>query len=145
MPEKRVLVHGASGGVGVAALQVASARGLVCYGTAGSQLGREIAASEGAVEVFDHDSPDYRDGLLAATRGRGFDVILEMLADVNLGSDLKLLASRGRVVVIGSRDDATLNPRDLMGRRASIHGTTLGTSTGPRRPKSVPPRKSWKD
>lgn len=87
-----------------------------------------------------HDLPP-----LAATGGRDFDVILEMPANVNLGNDIKLLASRGRVVVIGSRGDATLNPRDLMGRRASIHGTTLGTSTGPRRPKSVPPRKSWKD
>ena len=48
-----------------------------------------------------------------------------MLANVNLGKDLKLLAFQGRVVVIGSRGDVTVSPRDLMTRRASIHAFTF--------------------
>jgi NADPH2:quinone reductase len=48
-----------------------------------------------------------------------------MLANVNLGADLKILAVHGRVVIIGSRGDATITPRDLMSRDASIHASTL--------------------
>ncbi|HEY1959092.1 MAG TPA: NADPH:quinone reductase [Polyangiaceae bacterium] len=119
------LVHGASGGVGIAALQFGRAMGLTLLGTAGSEKGRELAKREGAHHVFDHHDPKYRDAILAATNGRGVDVILEMLADVNLGHDLQMLAPRGRVVVIGSRGDVTLTPRDLMTRDASIHGMLL--------------------
>ncbi|MGH9394303.1 MAG: NADPH:quinone reductase [Terriglobales bacterium] len=123
-----VLVHGASGGVGLAAVQLARASGLRVLGTAGSERGAELAQREGA-QVFRHDQPGYRDEIMAATAGRGVDVILEMLANVNLGHDLKLLASDGRVVVIGSRGDVTISPRDLMARRASILAFTLwGTS-----------------
>ena len=53
------------------------------------------------------------------------DVILEMLANVNLGADLKLLRQSGRVIVIGSRGDVTITPRDLMSRRASVRAFTL--------------------
>ena len=62
---------------------------------------------------------------MKATSGRGVDVILEMLANVNLGGDLKMLALQGRVIVIGSRGDATITPRDLMSRRASVLAFTL--------------------
>ena len=48
-----------------------------------------------------------------------------MLANVNLSHDTKLLANNGRVIVIGSRGEVTINPRELMGRRASIRGFTL--------------------
>ena len=53
------------------------------------------------------------------------DIILEMLANVNLSYDTKLLANNGRVIVIGSRGEATINPRELMSRRASIRAFTL--------------------
>lgn len=78
-----------------------------------------------ARQVFDHTRPDYREQILNEIGGRGADLILEMLATVNLGYDLKLLAPNGRVVVIGSRGDVTLSPRDLMTRRGSIHAFTL--------------------
>jgi len=128
-PGETLLVHGASGGVGIAALQFARSRGLVAYGTAGSQAGQDLALREGARLVFDHGDQGHRDKLLAATDGKGFDVILEMLANVNLGDDLKLLARDGRVVVIGSRGDVTITPRDLMGRRGSVHAFTLWAIT----------------
>ena len=120
-----VLVHGASGGVGVAAVQLGRAMGLTVFGTAGSDAGRDLARREGAHVVFDHHDPKYREAILAATGGRGVDVVLEMLANVNLGHDLKMLAPRGRVVVIGSRGDVTITPRDLMTRDASIHAMLL--------------------
>ena len=120
-----VLVHGASGGVGSAAIQMARAMGLTVMGTAGTEKGRDLVKREGAHHVFDHTKPGYREEILKATNGRGVDLILEMLANVNLGHDLKLLAHHGRVVVIGSRGDVTITPRDLMRRRASIHAFTL--------------------
>ena len=120
-----VLVHGASGGVGIAAIQLARAMGLIVLGTAGTEKGRDLVKREGAHNAFDHTTPDYRQEILQATGGRGVNLILEMLANVNLGHDLKLLALHGRVVVIGSRGDVTITPRDLMTRRASIHAFTL--------------------
>jgi NADPH2:quinone reductase len=126
-----VLVHGASGGVGLAAVQIARALGLVVLGTAGTPRGLELARREGAHHVFDHRAAGYQDAILAATGGQGVDVILEMLANVNLGADLKLLARNGRVIVIGSRGDVTITPRDLMTRRAAIRAFTLWSITPP--------------
>jgi NADPH:quinone reductase len=120
-----VLVHGASGGVGIAALQIARAMGLKVLGTAGTPKGLELAKREGAHQVFDHRKAGYQEEILQATDNRGVDIILEMLANVNLPYDTKLLASNGRVIVIGSRGEVTINPRELMGRRASIRALTL--------------------
>jgi NADPH2:quinone reductase len=120
-----LLIHGASGGVGIAAVQIARAMGLVVFGTAGTARGLELVGREGAHQAFDHGQSGYQDAILKATAGRGVDVILEMLANVNLGADLKLLARNGRVTVIGSRGDVTITPRDLMSRRASVRAFTL--------------------
>ncbi len=124
-----LLIHGASGGVGIAGVQMARAMGLIVLGTAGTEKGLELVKREGAHQVFDHTKPDYREQILRATSGLGVDLILEMLANVNLGNDLKLLAPHGRVVVIGSRGDVTISPRDLMTRRASIQAFTLWGAT----------------
>jgi NADPH:quinone reductase len=120
-----VLVHGASGGVGSAAVQMAHAMGLTVLGTAGTQKGLDLAKREGAHQVFDHSKAGYQEEILKATSGRGVDIVLEMLANVNLAHDLKLLAPRGRVIVIGNRGEVTINARELMGRRASIRAFTL--------------------
>jgi NADPH:quinone reductase len=120
-----VLIHGASGGVGTAAVQIARALGLTVLGTAGTEKGLELVRREGAHYAFDHSQAGYLDQILKATSGVGVDVILEMLANVNLAHDLKLLAPEGRVVVIGSRGDVQITPRDLMLRRASIRAFTL--------------------
>jgi NADPH:quinone reductase len=120
-----VLVHGASGGVGIASVQMARAVGLTVLGTAGTPKGLDLAKREGAHQMFDHRSTGYTDAILKATGGQGVDIILEMLANVNLAADLKLLARKGRVIIIGSRGDATITPRDLMQRRASARAFTL--------------------
>jgi NADPH2:quinone reductase len=124
-----VLVHGASGGVGTAALQIARAMGLKVLGTAGTAKGLEVARREGAHQVFDHRKAGYQEEIIQATDSRGVDVILEMLANVNLSNDTKLLANNGRVIVIGSRGEVTINPRELMSRRASIRAFTLWSIT----------------
>jgi NADPH:quinone reductase len=124
-----VLVHGASGGVGTAAVQIARAMGLTVFGTAGTPKGRELAKREGAHQVFDHRKAGYQDEILQATGNRGVDIIVEMLANENLAHDTKLLANHGRVIVIGNRGEVTINPRELMMRRASIRGFTLWAIT----------------
>jgi len=124
-----VLVHGASGGVGIAALQIARAMGLKVFGTAGTPRGLEMAKREGAHRVFDHRNAGYQEELLQATSNGGVDIILEMLANVNLSYDTKLLANNGRIIVIGSRGEVAINPRELMARRASIRAFTLWAIT----------------
>jgi NADPH2:quinone reductase len=124
-PGETVLVHGASGGVGIAGVQLARARGLRVLGTAGSDRGRELVREQGAHHVFDHRAPDYLAQILDATSGQGVDVILEMLSNVNLGKDLTILAARGRIVVIGNRGRVEIDARDAMSRDADIRGMVL--------------------
>ena len=130
LPGETVLVHGASGGVGIAAVQLARAAGMRVFGTAGTGDGIALALQEGAHAVFDHRSVAHMEEAVAATGGRGFDVILEMLANVNLARDLKTLSMGGRVVVIGSRGTVEIDPRDTMGRDASIVGMSLFNTPG---------------
>jgi len=119
-----VLIHGASGGVGTAALQLARAAGMTVIGTAGSDKGKDLAAREGAHHVVDHTASDASNQLMKLTDGRGFDIILEMLANKNLAADLTMLAKFGRVIVVGSRGNIDINPRDIMGRDGAIIGMT---------------------
>jgi NADPH2:quinone reductase len=125
VPGETVLVHGASGGVGIAALQIARAAGLRVAGTAGTAEGIDLIVREGAHHAFDHREPGYLDRAMETTGGRGFDVILEMLANVNLARDLKVLSMGGRVVVIGNRGTIEIDPRDTMMRDSSILGMSL--------------------
>ncbi len=124
-PGETVLVHGASGGVGTAAVQLALAYKMRVFGTAGTERGREMVREQGAEEVFDHHATDYLARIKEATGGRGIDVILEMLANVNLGNDLTILAPRGRVVVIGNRGRVEIDARETMARDADIRGMVL--------------------
>ena len=128
-PGEFVLVHGASGGVGVAAVQLARAGGMKVIGTGGSERGRKLALEQGAHHVLDHRAPNYLDQIQPLTQSHGVDVILEMLANVNLDKDLKALAMGGRVVVIGSRGKIEIDPRDAMMRDASILAMLLFNAT----------------
>jgi len=119
------LVHGASGGVGLAAVQLARAAGLTVVGTAGSEEGLQLVRREGAHQAVNHKTADYRKQILDRTGGAGVDVIVEMVAHVNLAHDLQLLAHRGRVVVVGSRGRIEIDPRDVMSREAAVLGVLL--------------------
>lgn len=120
-----VLVHGASGGVGVASIQWAKHAGLKVIGTAGSEEGKRLVKEQGADFVFDHTSENYLDEIKTATGGKGVDIILEMLANVNLQKDFDVLAMSGRVSIIGNRGSLDFNPRVIMGRDATVYGIML--------------------
>ncbi len=130
---ERVLIHGASGGVGIATVQLADAAGLDVTGTAGSEAGSDLVAAQGAVRVLDHRDPRHLEAALELAGGRGFDLIIEFLANVNLGNDLKALAKRGRVVVVGSRGTVEVDARDLM----NAEGSVLGMRTPNARPREI--------
>jgi len=79
----------------------------------------------GASHVLNHGQPNYLTDLLKLTENRGVDIILEMLANVNLGRDLGVLARNGRVIVIGSRGKVEIDAREAMVRDAEIRGMIL--------------------
>jgi len=120
-----LLVHGASGGVGIAAVQLGVAHGMTVVGTAGTDRGRKLVQEHGAQHVLDHSAPDYLKKLMEVTGNRGADVILEMLANVNLQKDIDVVARFGRIVIIGNRGAIEINPRGTMGKDAAIFGLAL--------------------
>lgn len=129
IPGETVFVHGATGGVGLAAVQMGRAAGMRVIGTGGTEEGRRLAREEGAHAVLDHRAEGYLEELSQLTEGRGADVVLEMLANVNLNRDLEVVARYGRVVVIGSRGTVEINPRLTMTRDSSILGMSLVNAT----------------
>jgi NADPH:quinone reductase len=124
-----VLVHGASGGVGVAAVQMARAHGATVIGTAGTDEGLRLVKEQGAHHVLNHRDADYLQRIAPLTGGHGVDIVLEMLANVNLDKDLDAVAMHGRIVVIGNRGRIEIDPRKSMGKDASILGMTLFNAT----------------
>lgn len=126
-----VLVHGASGGVGLGAVQMARSHGLTVIGTAGTAEGLALVKAQGAHHVLNHRDADYLQQVLPLTGGRGVDVVLEMLANVNLDRDLELMALGGRIVVIGNRGRVEIDPRKAMAKDAAILGMTLFNTTRP--------------
>ncbi|MCI0603146.1 NADPH:quinone reductase [bacterium] len=124
-PVESILIHGASGGVGIAAVQLARSWGMNVIGTGGTDRGRALIKEHGAHHDLDHTAAEMPEQVMKITGGRGVDIILEMLANKNLGHDLSMLAQNGRVVVIGNRGTIEINPRDAMSREAMIIGMIL--------------------
>jgi NADPH2:quinone reductase len=125
VPAETVLIHGASGGVGTAAIQLARAAGLEIIGTVGTEKGEKLARDLGAHHVLNHRVPGYLDEVMKITGNRGVNIILEMLTNLNLGNDLPVLARNGRVIVIGNRGKVEIDARDLMTRDAEIRAMML--------------------
>ncbi len=128
-PGETVLIHGASGGVGLAAVQIARTLGLRVIGTAGAPAGLALVKTHGADHVLDHSKPGYLEALPDLTDRAGPSLILEMLANVNLAQDARVIARRGRIIVIGCRGPIEINPRDLMVREADVRGLLLFNAT----------------
>jgi len=124
-PGDTVLVHGATGGVGIATVELAHARGMRVIGSGGTDAGLATVRAHGADVTVNHREPSYIDAIRQAIGGRGADVIVEMAAHINLDRDLGLLAKGGRVVVVGNRGRVEIDPRQAMGRDAAILGMTL--------------------
>ena len=119
-----VLIHGASGACGIAAVQLATAFGLRVVGTAGSAVGAKLVQDNGADQVLRHDQEGYLDGL-----SESVDLVLEMRADINLAADTRVLSQGGRIAVIGNRGETTINARELMKTEADIRGVALGLAS----------------
>lgn len=125
IPGESVLIHGASGGVGLAAIQWAKNAGLRAIGTASSEAGRELVKANGADAVFDHSNEDHLSDIRDFTDGNGVDLIIEMLANENLERDFEALAMNGRIVVVGNRGSIQFTPRQAMTKEATIYGMSL--------------------
>jgi len=124
-PGETVLVHGASGGVGLATVQLARAHGLHVIGTAGTDAGLAAVREAGAHAVLNHRTPDYTDQVPSLSGSSGLNVVVEMLANVNLDRDLDLIGARGRIVVVGNRGRVEIDPRKTMAKDACITGVML--------------------
>lgn len=123
---KTAILTGASSGAGYATTVIlARAAGLQVIGTVGSEQGKALVQAQGAHHVLNHHNEGYLDSLQECTCGYGVDVILEMLANVNLDRDLGVMAKGGRVVIIGSRGRVEIDPRSAMGQESTILGMTL--------------------
>lgn len=121
-PGDTLFIHGASGGVGIAATQFARAAGLFVIGSAGTDEGLALVLAQGAHHAVSHKREGYLDEVKALTGGKGPAVIVEMLANVNLDRDLGLAAPGGRIVVVGSRGRVEIDPRQVMGKGLIVTG-----------------------
>lgn len=120
-----VLIHGASGGVGIAAIQWSKNAGLKVIGSASSEEGKALVREQGADAVVDHTDEGHLAKVIEMNDGRGVDVIIEMLANVNLENDFSALAMFGRITVVGNRGSIQFTPRLAMTKDATIYGMSL--------------------
>lgn len=120
-----VLVHGGSGGVGIATIQTARAYGLTVLATAGTDKGLQLVRDQGAHAAFCHREQGYQQKILEYTGGKGIDIIVEMAADINLQSDLTLVAPQGKVIVVGCRGTQAIDARLLMGKESAVVGMLI--------------------
>jgi len=128
-PGDVVLVHGATGAVGSAAIQLCRYFGIKAIGTGSQPNGREMILRLGASAAFNHRDTNYMAEIKAFTGGRGVDLVIEMLANVNLEADIGILARGGRVMVVGNRGTITINPRGLMVCEGDVRGVAMAKST----------------
>jgi NADPH2:quinone reductase len=124
-----VFIHGASGSVGTSAVQLAKRAGLTVIGSGGTAKGLELIVSAGADHAVDHTASDYLDEVRRLTNNEGPELILEMLANVNLAADMDLAAKFGRIIVIGNRGEVTITPRVAMMKELDIRGIALWNAT----------------
>lgn len=122
-----VLIHGGSGGVGTIAIQIAAALGAAVATTAGGQQRVDRCRGLGAAIGIDYRTEDVADTIAQQTGGRGVDIILDPLGAGALRSNLRSLATGGRLVVIGMQQGrrAEIDLAVLLAKRATVHGTTL--------------------
>lgn len=130
--KETLLVHGASSGIGVTAVQLASALGHTVYGTAGDEAKCKAVQALGAAACINYKSQDFANEVKTLTAGRGVDVILDMVAGDYAQRNIDCLADDGRLVIIALLGGAkiTVDAGQVLRRRLSITGSTL-------RPRSV--------
>jgi len=122
-----LLVQGGSSGIGVSAIQIATALGHRVFATAGSDDKVRACERLGAVRGINYRTEDFVDVVRTLTDGRGVDVVLDMVAGDYVARELKAMADDGRLVVIATLGGAKaeLNMSEVMRRRLTIGGSTL--------------------
>jgi NADPH:quinone reductase len=130
--KETLLVHGASSGIGVTAVQLASALGHTVYGTAGDEAKCKAVQALGAAACINYKTQDFAKEVKTLTAGRGVDMILDMVAGDYAQRNIDCLADDGRLVIIALLGGAkiTVDAGQVLRRRLSITGSTL-------RPRSV--------
>ncbi len=125
--DETVLVHAVGSGVGTAALQLAHAVDARVIGTSRSEEKLRRAAELAPLVAIDTEREDFAEAALRATDGRGVDVVLELVGGDYLAGDVRALAHRGRIVVVGlvRGREAPLDMGTILRRRARIIGTAL--------------------
>lgn len=124
---ERLLVHGGTSGVGSMALQIAHALGIECYATVKSEEKCHFAESIGATKAINYREQDFVEIIHQVTKGKGVDVILDMVGGDYMQKNFKILARNGRLVNIaflqGAKIEANMAP--LMFKNLTWIGTTL--------------------
>ena len=126
-PGETVLIHGGAGGVGLAAIQIARDRGARVLATAGTPEKRDLARAYGADQVFNSRDLSFVEGVMAATGGRGVDLVLNSLYGEAMQRSVECLAPFGRFVELGKRDYLEGSQLDLrpFARNLTYHGMDL--------------------
>ncbi len=127
-PGESVLIHAAGSGVGVAAIQIARAMGAsLILGTAGTDEKLARAKELGLDIGINYHTQDFADAVLAATNGLGVDAVLDVIGADYWEKNMRALALRGRMILVGLMGGATTNAGIgmLLGKRLQVRGTTL--------------------
>ena len=124
---EQALIHAAGSGVGTAAIQLAAAQGCRVFGTAGSDEKLERAAELGLNVGINYHAADFAEVVAERTEGAGVQVILDVIGAAYWEQNLRSLAVRGRMVIVGVMGGGKLevNLGALMGKRLRVHGTVL--------------------
>ncbi|MEC3956828.1 SDR family NAD(P)-dependent oxidoreductase [Nocardia sp. CDC153] len=138
-PGETVLVHGAAGGVGAAAVQIAKRHGAMVIGTASTDERRAYVLAQGADHVLDSRSLNFADDVLALTDGRGADVVISTAPGEILRHNFKAVAEFGRIVEIGKADIYTGGMLDMrhFDKNVSYHSFDLDRMLAKRRKETV--------
>ncbi len=126
-PGERLLIHGGSSGIGVAAIQLAKAWGATVYVTAGSDVKCAFCEKLGADNAINYKTESFREVIRQITQKKGVDVILDMIGGDYTPDNLDVLSEEGRLVLINfmKGDETTIKLSHIMRKRLTVTGSTL--------------------
>ena len=129
-PGQKVLVHGAVGGVGHIAIQLAAIRGATVYGTASTKAKGQIGSRLGAKEIIFYPEETQESYVQRLTNGEGFDIVFDTVGGTNIDQAFKAAANKGQVVTIVARSTHDLSPMHLRGLSLHVVFILLPMLTG---------------
>lgn len=125
-----ILIHGASGAVGQACIQIAKAYNMKVIASAGSDRGLQLLKDLGADIVVNHKDSNHLQKAMGLNENDEIPLIIEFLADKNLQEDMEICKMNGRIIIVGNRGEITINPRMTMKKNLDIRGLSLFNATG---------------